>query len=127
MGKWDNAPDTRESGGNGYGFGGSVWTNAVASGTASFYGTFYVPDGSSSVIYFTRQSEDAVFTSDQGNGDLLTIDTSSGISTLQDVFTKVRNEEICVIGGEYFWNSGKVYEPIESEITSRSNSCMTIG
>jgi hypothetical protein len=126
MGTWSNAPDSREGSGNGYGLGGSIWTNAVASGTASFYGTFYVPDGSSSTIYFTRQSENATFTSDQGNGDLLTINTSSGISTLDDVFSAVANNQVCVIGGEYFWNSKEVYQPIESEIISRSNTCMTI-
>jgi hypothetical protein len=123
MGTWDNAPDAREGSGAGYGF---FWSNAVAAGTASFYGTFYTPDNSSTVIYLTKQSEDALFTSDQGVGDLLTIDTSSGISSLKTVFDKVGNEEICVIGGEYFWNSGKVYQPIESEISSRTSTCMQI-
>ena len=88
--------------------------------------TGHKPKHFATVIYLTKQSEDALFTSDQGVGDLLTIDTSSGISSLKTVFDKVGNEEICVIGGEYFWNSGKVYQPIESEISSRTSTCMQI-
>lgn len=118
-----NSPDTKNSSGDGYGL---RWDNTVASGTSSFYSTFYVPEKSSARLRIMSQSETANFVSTHARGQQIVVDSGEGIRSLSDVFDAVRNEEICVIGGEYFWNSETVIEPLRSEITSRENTCMTI-
>jgi hypothetical protein len=123
MTTWFNSPDYKNDAGDGYGL---RWNNTIASGTASFYGVFYVPEDASATLRIMSQSETANFISNQGNGQQIVVDSGSGIRSIKDVFDRVASEEVCVIGGEYFWNNAAVLEDIESEIDSRENSCMTI-
>ncbi len=123
MTTWVNSPDSKNPSGDGYGL---RWNNAVASGTSSFYGVFYVPETSAAILKIMSQSESASFNSTHGNGPQIVVDSGNGIRNLKDVFDAVRNEEICVIGGEYFWNNSVVIEDLKGQIASIENTCMTI-
>lgn len=123
MTTWRNSADSKSSTGEGYGL---RWNNTVASGTSSFYTTFYVPEQKSARLRIMQQSESANFISTHGQGQQIVVSSGTGIRSLSDVFDAVRNEEVCVIGGEYFWNSETVIEPLREEIVSRENTCMTI-
>lgn len=122
MGNWSNSADEKsDSADQGYGL---RWNNSTHAGTVSLFGTFYVPQESSSIFRITSQSESANVESPQGTGQIITIAGSDGIKSLADVFEKVKSEEICVVGGEYFWNSGKVYEPLQASIQGKENTCI---
>ncbi len=123
MGNWTNAGDEKsETTGQGYGL---RWNNATGSGTVSLYGTMYTPEKSASVIKITAQSESATLETPFGNGSTIIVQsTSDEIGSISDVIEGVKDETICVVGGEYFWNSGKQLEKIESNIHSKENTCI---
>jgi len=123
MGNWSTSADEKsESADQGYGL---RWNNTTHSGTVSLYGTFYVPQDSSSTFRITAQSESADVESSLGSGQVISASSGEGIQNLADVFEKVKSEEICVVGGDYFWNSGKVYEPLKGSIEGKASSCIT--
>ena len=123
MSNWDNAADSRsDSADEGYGL---RWNTVTFGGTSSFYSMIFAPQGTSTILTMTKYQEDASFESTAGSGKQLNIDTESGINTLEDVLDKVKAEEICVIGGEYFWNSGTTLKTLESSINSRQSTCIS--
>ncbi len=123
MGTWNESFDSINQNGNGYGL---RWNNAIASGTASFYGVFYVPEQSTAALLINEASQTAGFETTYGNGTTVTIDSGNGIRSIKEVFDAVANGEVCVAGGHYFWNNKKATEPIQGNITSKESSCITI-
>jgi len=122
MGNWSNSADEKsDSADQGYGL---RWNNTTHAGTVSLYGTFYAPQDSASTFRITAQSDSADVESDLGSGQVITASGGDGIKSLADVFEKVKSEEICVVGGEYFWNSGKVYESLQGSIQGKENTCI---
>jgi|GEM_PF-1507694 len=122
MGNWIGASDEKsDTIGQGYGL---RWNNATHAGSVYLYSTMYAPQDLATTISITHQSESANFESSFGSGQMISVTGSGGIKSIQDVIDKVVGEEVCVIGGEYFWNSGKVYEPIAASIASKENTCI---
>jgi hypothetical protein len=123
MTNYDESLDEREESGEGYGF---FWPNAVASGKVSLYGVFFVPQNSIAKLNVTKQSETVAFETNNDSGATIIIDSGQGVQTLREIFEGIEQEEICVKGGEYFWNNGTVTRQIEDAIHSRENTCAAI-
>jgi hypothetical protein len=75
----------------------------------------------------TNAGETATFNSSFGNGTNVVVDSGSGIGSIQEVFDAVRNGEVCVSGGDYFWNNKKAMDQIQQQISSKEGSCIAIG
>jgi hypothetical protein len=127
MSNWDNSGDMRaDSAGDGYGLSPS-WRNAIRSGTVSLWGVLYAPQGTSTIMNITRASESASFDSSQGSGPQLNINTSNaanGVGSLKEVFDLVADEQVCVIGSEYFWNTLAVAGDLQGKITGIESTCI---
>ena len=105
----------------GYGF---CWPLAKVSGTASFYGTFFAPQDTSTTLKMISAKDSAEFESTFGNGKVLTINTNTAIKTLEDVLNLVAQEKVCVIGGDYYWNNLGVRNEMINQINSKEKTCI---
>jgi hypothetical protein len=122
MGVWQSTLDEKsETTGLGYGL---RWLSATRAGTVNLYGTMFVPADSASKIRITSQSETATLETPFGSGNEILIDTGNGMNSIASVIEGVKSGDICVVGGEYFWNSEKTIEPIKSSITAKENTCI---
>jgi len=103
---------------------GLAWANAEKRGTVSLYGTMFVPSGKSSILTMSSSGDSASFESTHGSGTQITINPSSGINSLKDVFDKVKSGEICVVDGrDYFWNVQPFLESMNIE--GKEGGCIT--
>jgi hypothetical protein len=124
MTSWDDSADSLNENGDGYGM---RWNNVEFRGTASFKGVFYVPEQSSSAILVNSASESGSFETTYGNGTSVAIDSGVGIRSIKEVFDAVANNEVCVSGGDYFWNNKEVMNEIQEQINAKENSCISVG
>jgi hypothetical protein len=122
MGNWVNTIDGKAEPSNlGYGL---RWGSATRAGTVNLYGTMYVPAESASKIRITGQSETALLETPHGTGTEILIDTTNGMNSIESVIEGVKNGEICVSGGEYYWNSEQVIGQIQNSILAKENTCI---
>ncbi len=122
MGTWVNRIDGKaENTSLGYGL---RWGSATRAGTVNLYGTMYAPADSASKIKITGQSETATLETPHGTGNEILIDTGDGMNSIAAVIQGVKDGEICVSGGEYFWNSEQVISQIKDSITAKENTCI---
>ena len=129
MSSYSNTYDTLASGSvTGFtGYGLPAWTMAQRAGTASFFGTFFAPQDSSTIFKLTGASESASFESTMGNGTILSINSANAtdkIETLSDVLDLVKQQKVCVVGGEYYWNNFGLRESLKGLINSKESSCI---
>ncbi|HPM86286.1 MAG TPA: hypothetical protein PLI99_04280, partial [archaeon] len=129
MNSYFNTYDTLASGSfigfSGYGL--PAWTLAQRSGTASFFGTFFAPQDATTILKITGANESAMFESTMGNGSTIAVNptnSSTIIETLSDVLELVKQEKICVIGGDYYWNNNGLREELKSTIDAKENTCI---
>ncbi|MDD4250957.1 MAG: LysM peptidoglycan-binding domain-containing protein [Candidatus ainarchaeum sp.] len=124
MNTWDDSMDLLNESGDGYGL---RWNNTIASGTASFYGVFYVPEQKSSVLLINSAMQNAFFETPFGNGTTIPIGSGTALRSIKNVFDAVKNESVCVAGGDYFWNNKQVIaNEMQSQIDAKENTCITI-
>ena len=126
MSAYYNTPDSKASGimtgYDGYGLG---WPMATVSGTASFYGSFFAPQNTSTIVKVTGAKDTASFESTYGNGSLIQVSTTGeGIKTLKNVIDLVKQEKVCVIGGDYYWNNTGLREEMKGNIDAKENTCI---
>ena len=129
MNSYSNTYDTLASGSvTGFtGYGLPAWTMVQRAGTASFFGAFFAPQDSSTIFKLTGANESASFESTMGNGTILSINSSNAtdkIATLSDVLDLVKQEKVCVVGGEYYWNNFGLRDSLEGLINSKEASCI---
>ncbi|MFA6399137.1 MAG: hypothetical protein WCW44_02105 [archaeon] len=119
----DSKASNNLSGYDGYGL---YWPMAQLAGTASFYGSFFAPQDSETLLKITGSKDSAVFESTMGNGNVISVSRAGqAISNLQDVLDDVKAEKVCVIGGEYYWNNTGLREELISNINAKDNSCIS--
>jgi hypothetical protein len=90
-----------------------------------------VPQGKSARIYVSGQGDSAQLTTTNSIGQQnifleSTPNRDFEINSLQDVFDKVSAGTVCVLDetGDYFWNTKKVLETIETQINAREDTCI---
>jgi len=109
------------------GYGLPAWNMVQRAGTASFYGTFFAPQDASTIFKLTGANESANFESTIGNGTILSINSSNAtnkIQTLSDVLDLVKQEKVCVVGGDYYWNNLGLSEELKSLIDAKESTCI---
>jgi LysM repeat protein len=113
---------------NGFtGYGLKAWSNVLRKGTISFYGTFYAPQNSSTIFKLIGATESASFESTMGNGTTISVNSSNAtdtIATLSDVLDLVRQEKVCVVGGDYYWNNYGLRESLKGSIDAKESTCI---
>jgi hypothetical protein len=120
--QYDSKASVLMQGYEGYGF---AWPMVDHPGQVSFYGAFFAPQNSATDIVMTGQAASAEFESTFGNGPIVTVNTAGDtIKALQDVFTLVREEKVCVLGGDYYWNNTGITTDLKSNIDSKETSCI---
>ncbi len=129
MSSYSNTYDTFASGSvTGFtGYGLPAWTMAQRAGTASFYGTFFAPQDASIVFKLTGANESANFESTMGNGTVLSVNSTNvtdKIETLSDVLDLVKQEKVCVVGGDYYWNNTGLSQELKATIDAKENTCI---
>jgi hypothetical protein len=129
MNSYSNTYDTLASGSvTGFtGYGLPAWSMVQRAGTASFYGVFFAPQESNTIFKLTGANESASFESTVGNGTILSINSSNAtdkIATLSDVLDLVKQEKVCVVGGDYYWNNFGLRDSLEQLINSKETSCI---
>lgn len=122
-----NTPDSKSSGivtgTEGYGL---AWMMASVSGTASFYGSFFAPQDSSTILKIMGSKDSAMFESTHGNGSLIQVSTAgANIKNLKDVIALVQAQKVCVIGGDYYWNNTGLREEMKATIDAKENTCIS--
>ncbi len=106
------------------------WQNAINSGTASWKGTIFAPSGTSTLIEIVDAADSAGFetVSEHGvneSGQKITVNTSDGIKTLNEVFDLIKDEKVCVISnGEYYWNTSLYEEQLRTLIEEKQQTCI---
>jgi hypothetical protein len=119
----DSKASVNLTGYDGYGL---YWPMAQLKGTASFYGTFFAPQGSETLLKITGSKDSASFESTMGTGSVISVNNSTAtISNLQSVLTEVGNGNICVIGGDYYWNNTGLREELISSINAKDSTCIS--
>ena len=119
----DSKANVNLTGYDGYGL---YWPMAQLQGTASFYGSFFAPQGSDTLLRMTGSKDSATFESTMGNGNIVSVSkTGAAIENLQDVLDDVKAEKVCVIGGEYYWNNTGLREELISSINAKDNTCIS--
>jgi hypothetical protein len=122
-----NTPDYKSSGvvtgAQGYG---TAWMMASVSGTASLYGSFFAPQDTLTVLKVMAAKDKAEFESTHGNGTVIQVSTAGkNIKNLQDVLDLVKQGQVCVIGGDYYWNNNGLREELKSQIDAKENTCIS--
>jgi hypothetical protein len=125
---WYKTADAKAStimtGFDGYGLG---WPMATLDGTASFYGAFFAPQDSLTILKMMGARDTASFETSGGQkGETITVSTTGEqISNLKDVLDLVKDEKVCVIGGDYYWNNDAIREgDLKTSIDSKENTCI---
>jgi hypothetical protein len=123
-----NTPDAKSSqqftGFVGYGL---SWPIADLAGTSSFYGSFFAPQDTSTIMKMSGSRDDASFESTYGDGKIISVTPNTGynVKTLQNVFDLVGQEKICVIGGDYYWNNTGITDVLADKINAKEDTCIT--
>ncbi len=128
MTQYYNTPDYKANscfiGYDGYGL---CWPMAKVSGKSSFYGQFFAPQDTVTVLKVTGSKGTAGFYTTFGEGTTIQVGTTgSEIRTLEKVLALVKEKKVCVIGGDYYWNNSEFTGDTEfkSQMNARENTCI---
>ncbi|MCX6803866.1 MAG: hypothetical protein NTY48_04835 [Candidatus Diapherotrites archaeon] len=112
---------------NGYEGYGLAWTMVKRSGSAFFYGSFFAPQNSMTVLKMLQSKDSARFESKVVGGQQVEakkVSEDGAIETLQDVLDRVNKGKICVIGRDYYWNNNELREQLIDKINAKENLCI---
>jgi len=128
MTQYYNTPDYKANscfiGYEGYGL---CWPMAKVAGKSSFYGQFFAPQDTVTVLKVTGSKGTAAVYTPFGAGTTIQVGTTGDeIRTLEKVLQLVNDQKVCVIGGDYYWNNTEFTADTEfkAQINSRENTCI---